>query len=386
MPKPRRPAIPANALLILAAFAGAAHAFTLPQRTFVSGTGNDSNTVNNCSIAFPCRGFTAALTVTRSGGEIIVLSSAGYGTATISQPVSIISPPGVYAGISVPSGDGVIVNAPAALVRLEGLTITGLGGGVGINVVNAGEIQIARTKVSGMVLTGILVSTASKILLSDVEASNNAVNGIAVGPLSTPGTFAIARSTVDGNGQLGILIDANAVGTASHIVASSNAQWAIQVSNAGHAAISDCAITTSQGGPSSGGINVTGSAQAHVARCSILATNDTESTGVNVYNASALVEDTAVTGNNLGPSEGFEASGASPGSAVLTLVRSSARGSHDGAICQGDSATLRLDSNTFVDNAFSINRLDTCVVETRGSNTTRGGGNNGTPYTTINPI
>src|SRR5215471_13629595 len=80
------------------------------QRTFVSGGGND---LNACSRTAPCRTFGHAISQTSVGGEVIVLDSAGYGAFTITQAVSIIAPPGIYAGISVFSGDGIDINAGA---------------------------------------------------------------------------------------------------------------------------------------------------------------------------------------------------------------------------------------------------------------------------------
>ena len=98
----------------------------LAQRTFVRSDGADANT---CSIAQPCRSFTAALGKTAAAGEIIVLDSAGYGPVIINQSVAIIAPSGIYAGVSVFSDDGVTVNGDAtANVVLRGLTINGLGG------------------------------------------------------------------------------------------------------------------------------------------------------------------------------------------------------------------------------------------------------------------
>ena len=97
-------------LLMTLAFASASLA---AQRTFVASTGLDANP---CSIGAPCRSFGAAISHTDSDGEIIVLDSAGYGPVTIIQSVSIIAPPGVYAGISVFSGDGVTIDAPLATV------------------------------------------------------------------------------------------------------------------------------------------------------------------------------------------------------------------------------------------------------------------------------
>src|SRR6266446_6939880 len=94
---------------LLIALAAALPALANP-RTFVSGLGSDSNPG---TLASPKRTFASALTVTDAGGEIVVLDAAGYGPVTINKSVSIISPPGVYAGINVPdaNSDGITVNA-----------------------------------------------------------------------------------------------------------------------------------------------------------------------------------------------------------------------------------------------------------------------------------
>src|SRR5262252_7389517 len=81
------------------------------QRTFVSGGGNDANP---CSRTAPCRTFTQALMGTSPGGEVVVMDSAGYGAFAVAHAVSITAPPGVYAGISVFSGDGIDINAGAS--------------------------------------------------------------------------------------------------------------------------------------------------------------------------------------------------------------------------------------------------------------------------------
>ena len=78
----------------------------------------------------PCRDFATALAATNPNGEIIVLDSGGYGAVTIGQSVSIIAPPGVYAGISVfGGGDGVTIAAgPADKVTFRGLDDQRAGG------------------------------------------------------------------------------------------------------------------------------------------------------------------------------------------------------------------------------------------------------------------
>src|SRR5215469_14955580 len=83
-------------------------AYSLSNRTFVSGTGSDSNP---CSLSAPCRSFAGALAQTSPGGEIAVVDTADYGVVTITKSISIVNEEGVEAGITVTSGDGITINA-----------------------------------------------------------------------------------------------------------------------------------------------------------------------------------------------------------------------------------------------------------------------------------
>ena len=126
------------------------------QRTFVSTSGLDTSI--SCALQAPCRGFTKALTLTDPGGEIIVLDSGGYGSVTINKNVSIISPSGVYAGVTVfVATDGITVAPPAAKVALRGLSINGQGGNNGIRV-QSGEVNIESTVISNVGAAGDSIS------------------------------------------------------------------------------------------------------------------------------------------------------------------------------------------------------------------------------------
>ena len=197
------------------------------QRTFVRSDGID---VNPCSLQQPCRGFAAAIALTNPDGEIVVLDSAGYGTVTVAKAVSIIAPPGVYAGISVFAGqDGVTVNAGAGdKIVLRGLTINGQGGNRGIVVVAAGEVHIERCVIANMATHGIEIDGGTRIHvrssvirsnghhglfvaagspetnLVDSQVSRNGQNGILVGA----GTLDATRSAVDNNAQDGVRVEA----------------------------------------------------------------------------------------------------------------------------------------------------------------------------------
>ncbi len=162
------------------AFAPAANAAA--QRTFVASNGLPGNTAFNCSIAKPCRAFSEAIGVTNSGGEVVVLDSAGYGSVTITKSVSLIAPSGIYAGISVFSGfDGVTVNAPGAIVVLRGLSINGQGGNRGIFLQAGARVRIENCVVSGMGVAGISHNAAgAEMIVLDTIVRDNAGSGVVV--------------------------------------------------------------------------------------------------------------------------------------------------------------------------------------------------------------
>jgi hypothetical protein len=135
-----------GSFLFVAFFASASMAQA--QRTFVSGLGSDSNP---CSRPAPCRTFGQAIMGTAAGGEVIVLDSAGYGPVTITQSISITAPPGVYAGISVFSGNGITITAGASdTVILRGMTVNNQGTtGSGVSFTTGGTLHIESCVING---------------------------------------------------------------------------------------------------------------------------------------------------------------------------------------------------------------------------------------------
>jgi hypothetical protein len=125
--------------------------YAAAQRTFVKSTGVDNPA---CSLAAPCRTFLKAMENTLPGGEVIVLDSAGYGAVTVSQSVSIIAPPGVYAGVTAPSGDGITINGAGIVVVLQGLIMNGLGTGArGIYFSAGDELHVINCSISNFAAT-----------------------------------------------------------------------------------------------------------------------------------------------------------------------------------------------------------------------------------------
>src|SRR5712672_1274988 len=70
---------------ILGSFLAVAPASAQATRTWVSGVGDD---VNPCSRTAPCKTFAGAISKTASGGEIDVLDPGGFGTVTVTKPMT----------------------------------------------------------------------------------------------------------------------------------------------------------------------------------------------------------------------------------------------------------------------------------------------------------
>jgi len=166
------------------------------QRTFVAASGSDAFP---CSLSQPCRSFAAAIANTNGNGEIIVLDSAGYGSVTVTKSVTIGAPPGVYAGISVFSGDGVTVDGNGIAVTLRGLSINGQGGATGINFAQGARLTVENCEIVNMANAGLVVSaTNSQTIVDHSVLRSDGFTGVAVAG-SGPIRATISNSTLAGN-------------------------------------------------------------------------------------------------------------------------------------------------------------------------------------------
>jgi len=191
------------------------------QRTFVASNGADTNP---CNLIAPCRGFAAALLLTDPNGEIIVLDSAGYGPVTVTKGVSIVAPPGVYAGISVFSGlDGVTVNAGASdKVVLRGLSINGQGGNRGIVVAAAGEVHIEQCTIANMAQHGIQIDGGTRTHVRAGVVRSNMQHGLFVAG-GTPQVY-LVDSQFSRNGIDGVRVEVGSI-DASRTAAEDNGNY-----------------------------------------------------------------------------------------------------------------------------------------------------------------
>jgi len=211
-------------MLQIAAHAGQPSAPPTPQtRTYVSGTGNDSNA---CIVSAPCKTFQAALALTVAGGEIFVLNSANYGAVAVNKAVSITSE-GAVAGVLATSGVAIAISAGANdVINLRGLDIDGgNAGATGIQFNSGQSLNIQKSTIRNFTNTGINFTPngASTLSATDILVTGNGNNGVLVSSgASAVVNGVLNRVTASKNG-VGIFANSASVNiTMTDTVASNN--------------------------------------------------------------------------------------------------------------------------------------------------------------------
>jgi len=225
--------------LTIMAFAGVAQAQAT--RTWVSGVGSDANP---CSRTAPCKTFAGAISKTASGGEINTLDDAGYGTVTISKPITIEG--GSHISSILNSGvTGVIINTPGAndLVILRNLEINGAGTGVrGINVIACKRLIVENVHIYGQSAAspngqGIFLggsTTTQLISIRHCQIDKSSAQGIQSGP-TAPGVnvLEVEDSTIEHNAASGVELGGNSSKmTMSHSYVNFNGGSGVALDNA----------------------------------------------------------------------------------------------------------------------------------------------------------
>jgi hypothetical protein len=214
------------------------------QRTFVSaGSGSDANP---CTRAAPCRNFAAAIAQTAAGGEVIALDSGGYGPVTIGSSISLVAPPGVYAGITAFSGNAITISAGASdVVRLRGLTLTGLGAAVGVFVNSAAAVYVQDAAISGFSTYGIDTSFTNGG--ATLFVSNTRVGEIGTAGIFLSSSMAPFHATIDGttvqNGFFGIESSANSTVLVRNSTVSDNSGTGLAANSGAVVAVENTAVT-----------------------------------------------------------------------------------------------------------------------------------------------
>jgi hypothetical protein len=192
-------------------------------RTWVSGVGDD---VNPCSRTAPCKTFAGAISKTASGGEIDVLDPGGFGTVTVTKPMTFDGT-GTFASSLASATTAFLINSSVAnsTVVIRGISINGAGTTLGVNGVrvltNAGatiNVHIEDCVIFNFSNRGVTVETsATANLFIRNTTIRNCNEGVGSVPTAGQVGVHIENSKIDGNTLWGVNLDnrtkASIVGT-----------------------------------------------------------------------------------------------------------------------------------------------------------------------------
>jgi hypothetical protein len=184
-----------------------------------SPAGNDANP---CTLPAPCRLLPAALAAVADGGEIWMLDSANYNTATvnITKSVSILAIPGAVGSVVAVGGPAISITAPGLRVALRNLVIVPLpasGAVNGINVTGTSSLTIEESLIANLPYSGIYAVGTGTVRIANTIIRNNgqyavwAQNGM---------TVSIAGTKMLGNDMGGVLANGLAASTTTTAIVS----------------------------------------------------------------------------------------------------------------------------------------------------------------------
>jgi hypothetical protein len=202
--------------LVLLALAIPSVASAQATRTWVSGVGDDANP---CSRTAPCKTFAGAISKTAAGGIINAMDDGGFGTLTITKPITVDGGHHTAGVLSSGGINGMNINIDPAVqpanfvnngrvvlknLRFEGNTSIPSAGGFtpglnGVRITNARNVKIVNSDIGFYSRSGVSVETAvnqsSKVQIIDSFIHDNGGNGVT----SAPANGATVGLTVKGS-------------------------------------------------------------------------------------------------------------------------------------------------------------------------------------------
>ena len=214
-------------------------------RAYLSVAGNDGNP---CTLQAPCRLLPAALNAVASGGEVWMLDSANYNTATVNvaKSVSILAVPGVVGSVVATGGPAIHITGAELTVALRNLVIgpvvTLPAGTVGVSmdgsdsvltvenslianlaedgirVQGVGSLKVANTTLRNNGFYAISLNDGAHAAISGTQMLNNVAGGVYAGNSigSRTTTASIFESVISG-GTDGVLADNGAADATARI-------------------------------------------------------------------------------------------------------------------------------------------------------------------------
>jgi len=175
-------------------------------RAYLSSTGHDGGP---CTLAHPCRMLPAALDAIVDGGEVWMLDSADYNTAsvTIAKSATIQAVPGAVASItSFGFLPAISINASGLTIALRNLQIVAFPGSLpntaGIAMSGANTLIIENSLIANQPSDGIYVFGPGKLRVTNSIFRKNSINAM---ELSNGVVAEISGSQMVDNGSTGVL-------------------------------------------------------------------------------------------------------------------------------------------------------------------------------------
>jgi len=294
-------------------------------RAYLASDGSDAN---SCSLPQPCRLLPAALAAVVDGGEIWMLDSANYNSASVNvaKSVTILAIPGAVGSVVATGGPAINIATAGVNVALRNLVIVPLPGGGGT--------------------TGVTMSAGNRLTVEDCLIANMPGGGIDV---TAAATVRIVDTTVRDSVATGIAIRGGANATLVRVNAIGNATGAgVQVS--GSASMTTTAdITQLTSASNQIGVSVFSSVAAGVVKASI---------------RDSLVNRTNGIGVAVGTTAGAPVTLTISGSTVTN-------NSGTGIGVAGAGATVWASANTVTGNSIGLEQVLSGTFETAGNNAVR---------------
>jgi len=248
-------------------------------RAYLASDGNDANP---CTLAAPCRLLPAALAAVVDGGEIWMLDSANYNTASVivGKSVSILAVPGAVGSVLAIGGPAIGISAPGLTVALRNLVIGPLPGGGGL---------------AGVFMTGSSTLIVEHCLIANLSSPGVHVTG--------NGKLKIANTTIRGNADFAVRLENGAAGEISATQMLANVGGGViavsAIAATTRASVSDSVISGGDVGAYALAIATGGISRVIVTRCTIGGTINAIGSDAPALGSAILTVSSSTIANNL---------------------------------------------------------------------------------------
>jgi hypothetical protein len=189
-------------------------------RAYLASDGNDANP---CNLSAPCRLLPAALNAVASGGEIWMLDSANYNTATVTigKSVSILAVPGAVGSVLAIGGPAINITAGSLTVALRNLVIVPLAGGggtEGVSLTGASSLTIEDSLIANLPNNAVYVLGTGTVKITNTTLRNNGESAVYA---QNGANVSVSGTKMLGNALRGVFVFSSTATTTTAVVSDS---------------------------------------------------------------------------------------------------------------------------------------------------------------------